>query len=166
MKKKVFYQNSIAFVVFFLILGFMPFIAIYLLIVYKLSFYEYVLYVLVIIVYGCEIYKFIRFRIVLSEEDVYVNSDWLSKREKIQYETRIPYKDIEKIDVIKSEKNSLGKKIQGRAKAITKKTYLRFLLKTGNFKYIHVTFFSKKSIFKIIDAIQKRIEYKKTISNK
>lgn len=163
MKKIIFYRLSIIFIICLTIISLIPLSALYLIIFHKLSVFEYFISILAILLFGYELIRLIKFRIVLNENYIYANSDGLLLRERVQYETQINYSDVVNIDVIKSEKNSLGKNIKKRwISSNVKKTYLRFKLKNGNYNYICVSYYSKKQVSKLLNEISKRISYKTT----
>lgn len=110
MKKIVFYRLSIIFVICLLFISLIPLSAIYLIIFHKLSAFEYIISILAILLFGHQLIRLIKFRIVLNENHIYANSDGLALHERVQYETRINYSNISNVDIIKSENNSLGKK--------------------------------------------------------
>lgn len=163
MKKIVFYRLSIIFVICLLFISLIPLSAIYLIIFHKLSAFEYIIAILAILLFGCELIRLIKLRIVLNENYIHANSDGLHLRERVQYETQINYSDISNVDIIQSQNNSLGKKIKKRwISSNVKKTYLRFKLKNGNYNYICVSYYSKKQVSKLLNEISKRILYKTT----
>lgn len=55
--------------------------------------------------------KILRFTIILNKTNIYIYSDFYSKKNKVQYYTSVPYKDIKSIDIIWSNLNSIGKKV-------------------------------------------------------
>ena len=158
MKKIVFYRLSVIFIICLLFISLIPLSAIYLIIFYKLSVYEYIISILAILLFGYQLIRLMKFRIVLNKNYIYANSDGLSLRERVQYETQINYSDILNVDIVKSEKNSLGKKIKKRwISSNVKKTYLRFKLKNGDYNYICVDYYSKKQVSKLLNEITKRM---------
>lgn len=149
---------SIIFVICLLFISLIPLSAIYLIIFHKLSAFEYIIAILAILLFGYQLIRLIKFRIVLNENHIYANSDGLTLRERIQYETRINYSDISNVDIIKSENNSLGKKIRKRwISSNVKKNYLRFKLRNGSYNYICIDYYSKKQVSKLLNEITKRI---------
>ncbi len=101
--------------------------------------------------------RFIRRKIVLYEDRIFVLEDMGGKEVKIQYEVDLSFAEIENVYLEISNKNSLNKNMRW---VITPMLYIVFDLNDGTKARINVYFYSKKQVISIIDYI---IEKKKQI---
>ena len=101
-----------------------------------------------------------RYNVHLNDEEIYMNDDWRRKtaRDKIQYQVSTKYKDIEKINLIYSHYDS-----RDRNCSAFRKKYLVLETKDGKINKYHVTYFSKKTLIKLINEIKLRMKEKENI---
>ena len=101
-----------------------------------------------------------RYNVHLNDEEIYMNDDWRRKtaRDKIQYQVSTKYKDIEKINLIYSHYDS-----RDRNCSVFRKKYLVLETKDGKINKYHVTYFSKKTLIKLINEIKLRMKEKENI---
>lgn len=92
--------------------------------------------------------KGVRNTIILTEIEIFVPEHWGNKDNKLQYETHIPYDEIQDIYIITSNKNSLGKTARW---IFIPMPYIVFECKEDKQKAINVYYYSKKQVVRIID---------------
>ncbi len=95
----------------------------------------------------------------LTNEKIYMNDDWLNKREKIQYYSEVNFSDIESINIIWTKKNSKGKLIKSRLiSSFVEKPYLSITNKKGEVINFFVMYIAKKDVIKLINEIGIRMK--------
>lgn len=98
-------------------------------------------------------------RISITDEYVYTPSDLLFKFEKIQYETKIYFKDVKVCNVVKSVNDSKNQPIRNLAlSSKVQKDYLEFTLKDGSKERICINGYSYSSRLKILELINAKID--------
>lgn len=93
-------------------------------------------------------WRIARNRIILDKNEIFVPGHIAPKDNKIQYETHIPYRDIENIFLVITEKNSLNKTSRF---VFTPMPYVVFDCKDGSQKLVNVYYFSKRQVISIMD---------------
>lgn len=159
-KTKTFFQLNIGwqlFSLFWLILSVLAGYFLVLSIIDKL----WLVFLLLIFPFCFVLFTFIRFehhRIMFLDKSILIPDDWLGKRSKIQFKTIIPYDEIQDIRMIRSEKNSINKRIPIKmVSSRVLKPYIEITCKDGNNKRIFIMYFTRKQRIKIIDEIKFRV---------
>ncbi len=94
-----------------------------------------------------------------TKEKIYMNDDWNTKKDKIQYYSEVKYINIESVDIIWTKKNSKGKFIKSRLlSAYVVKPYLSIKNKKGEVINFFIMYISKKDVIKIIKEISIRMK--------
>lgn len=161
MKKKMFFQISI--VLYIMLIFFLTIIVAIIYAIIKLlsngfnnSTLEWIYLISAILGLAFISYLFIKMaknRIILKSTEIFVPANWGNKKSKIQYETKISYKEIQNIFMISSYKNSINQKTEW---VFIPMPYIVFDCSDNKQKAINVYYYSKKQIIKIIDEIRIR----------
>lgn len=169
--KKTFFQTNVIFQVFVFVffVGFIVFqvlvFNILLLIISSVKSNEYqsLFYrILVLLIFELTAWLFfrvfIRFEhnnIHIRNNKIYINDDWMRKKEKIQYYSEVCISEIRSIDIIWTSKNSLQKTINGRTLGCSMpKAYISFTNNNGEKVNMFILYMGRKTITKMIDCIK------------
>lgn len=165
MKRKVFIPHSIAFILlesFFISLSILS-IIIFILGLngnFKIETYTIPLMIIAIIFLTFNSIRFLYASLIfLNKKSLFKPNDMLPKYERIQFKCIINYKDIKKVCIIASEKNSKNKKITYKwiSSNITKK-FLEFTLNDDKIERIWINYYTKKQIIKLLNILIANIE--------
>ena len=157
MKKKVFYQISIILYIILTLLILIFSAAVYVVIWFlfkKISaanvweWAGFIAAIFVIFFIGYTVIRMTKNRIIFNESEIFVPAHWGSKENKLQYETHIPYSDIQSIYIVSSTRNSLNKSLKWGTLPMP---YIVFDCKCEEQKAINTFYFSKNQVIKIID---------------
>lgn len=159
MKKKRYFQLNIGWQLIALFFLTIAIIGIYIVIRSFIESNFLVVFLLVLPVIFC-FYTFIRFehnRIVLNEEYIFMPGDWMFWKEKIQYKVTIRYDEINEINLVKANTNSLSKRIK-RVSPIFPLTFLEFKCNDGTYKRIFILYHTKKQRIRMLEEIKTRMK--------
>lgn len=168
MKKKIFFQKSLILFILLLVCGIMFAGAIFVMVSFLLninkanniSFWLLFLVIVFVAVYlGYTIIRFVRNRIIFTEEKLYVPENWGGKDVKFQYKVIVDFTEIKEVFITESCNNSLNKAMPLQ---VLPMPYIVIECKNGKQKAINVFYYSKKQTIKIIETI---IEYSKLNNN-
>lgn len=105
---------------------------------------------------------FLRFEhnnIYIKNGKIYMNDDWLRKKEKIQYRSEVFISDIRSIDIIWTSKNSLNRHIDGRTLgSIAPKAYISFKQNNGEIVNMLILYMNHRTVSKMIDCIKEEMK--------
>ena len=173
--KRTFFQTNIffQFFVFIFFVGFivyqgLTFKILYLIISFvKIHDYSSLLERILVLLL-CELMSVILFRVFLRFEHnnihikkgkIYMNDDWLRKKEKIQYRSEVFISDIQSIDIIWTSKNSLNGHIDGRTLgSIAPKAYISFKKNSGEIVNMFILYMNHRTVSKMIDCIKEEMK--------
>lgn len=156
MKKKTYFQKSILLFLVLLMMLFFLAVSVYAIVWIFLEKSEKTvhgifLFLGSIVISAYMVYSFIRMarnRIILNKDEIFVPEHWGRADEKLQFETRIRYDEIEDIFIIALDKNSLN---ESPWQPVIPMPYIIFECKNDVQKAINVFYYSKKQIVNIID---------------
>ncbi|MCI6788790.1 MAG: hypothetical protein MR606_02945 [Mollicutes bacterium] len=118
------------------------------------------IYLIVFIFLLYNLLKILRFTIILNKTNIYIYSDFYSKKNKVQYYTSVSYKDIKSIEIIWSNRNSIGEN-SGNENIFSgdKDTpYLKIITKQNEEHLFLVMFTSKRTLKNLIDELKIRMK--------
>lgn len=159
--KKVMFPFSISYFIIQIILFLFMSACIYLIIVLD-PLWDKLIALVGIVLFALELFVLLWSRIVLTDEYIYTPSDLMFKFEKIQYKTKIYYKDIIDFYIIKSSNNSKNKPIRNIfVSSKVQKTYLEFKLKDSKIERICINHYSDKRRQFIMETIRRHMSVEK-----
>ena len=117
-----------------------------------------ILYFLGVALFFKEFIRIESINIHLDHEKIFMKDDGLPKKERVQYYAEVRFVDIESVDIIRTEKNSKGKKIDSKLiSGSVIKPYLSIKSKSGGTANFFIMYMAKKDVIKLIDEIKKRM---------
>ena len=117
-----------------------------------------ILYFLSVALFFKEFIRIESINIHLDHEKIFMKDDGLQKKASVQHYAEVRFVDIESVDIIWTEKNSKGKKIDSKLiSGSVLKPYLSIKSKSGGTANFFIMYMAKKDVIKLIEEIKKRM---------